>query len=145
MWQNTHFIRTKFINSIYEIIFKYIEKYEKLCAGHRNKSYLRKLLQSENWYRMLYLLRNNASHSDNLHTKVKFTGFIKELNQPRIEWKNLVVEDGMFGHKIRYNDEDLNELYNEIYNYVATNYQEFYIQPDGTIIEELRPYNDGHP
>jgi len=137
---NFHFIRTKFINSIYEVLEKYIKKFASLTGQKDDKGFccsLRKELRNEDWYVMLYLLRNNASHSDNIQTPVVFKSFLKKLNKETISWKTIEVKNGMYGHKIRYNDEELLELYNEMIEYIIANHKIFITSLNGKVISEL--------
>lgn len=136
---NAHYTRTKFINSLYEILEKYLEAFA-VHSGEgetqTRKCSLRIALRKQPWYIMLYFLRNNASHENNLFKKIEFKAFLKELPSPFV-WREIVVTNGMDGHTLRYNDLDIEELYKEIMTFIANNHLLFISKTDGTIISEL--------
>jgi hypothetical protein len=115
-YQNFHFLRTKFINEIYEILEKYLALYADKTSQVDGKSLLRKRLQMEDWYKVFYQIRHNASHSNLLHTKVEFRSFIK--NETQLVWKDIIISNGMMGHDIKYNDRHLDEIYHLLKNFL---------------------------
>jgi len=141
--ENAHFLRTRFINSLYEALEKYIIKFS-LLTGFKDdkKCTLRLELQQQDWYIMLYLLRNQASHFDGMQTPVLFRGWIKHLNKKVFTWRNIEVTEGMDGHSIRYDDNELLELSQEIEDYINKCLDSFVKDSSGRIIPELA---DGIP
>jgi hypothetical protein len=115
-FQNCHFLRTKFINEIYEILEKYLVLYADKTGQGNGQSLLRKSIQKEDWYRVFYQIRHHASHSNFLHTKVKFQSFIK--NETQLVWKDIIISNGMMGHEIKYNDRHLDDIYILLKNFL---------------------------
>ena len=137
---NSHFLRTKFINSIFEILSKYVLKYESLFKKDElRKNYLRTQLQKQDWYIILYILRNNASHADGIHTPFEKPRFLKDSKKTTFTWKTITVSIGMMSHSIRYNNEELLELYDEMVGYIVENHALFTRTNEGEKLFELIP------
>ncbi|QJD96526.1 hypothetical protein HH214_11890 [Mucilaginibacter robiniae] len=137
-FQNFHFIRTKFINSIYEILEKYILKYEQQFEKSiSRRTHLRNRLQMKDWYIMLYILRNTASHADGLETPFIKYSFLKSLPKNTFVWKEISVTVGMLSHQIRYNNDELLELYNELHQFIKCNFDLFTKSNRGEILTKL--------
>ncbi len=125
-FQNYHFLRGRFINCIFEVLNKYISRYEsQFGKTEGRKVYLRTQLQKKDWYVMLYILRNNASHADGLHTEFDLPYFLKDSKKTSFTWRTISVTKGMFAYAIRYNDEELLLLYEDMMSFIKLNYELF--------------------
>jgi len=112
LMSNSHFLRTKILNVVFETISHYFAKSEHW-----------KQLHTLNWFQILYLLRNNASHFDNYNRKICFPTWKWLVNPypPNVEWNNIKISNGQFGHDIKYNDRQVLELMDYIVKYFDEN------------------------
>lgn len=116
LMSNSRFLRTRILNIVFETINHYF-----------SKSHLWKKLHTLDWFQVLYLLRNNASHFDNYNKIITFPTW-KWLITPypeKVEWNNIRILNGQFGHDIRYNDKQVLELIDNIITYFDQNESEF--------------------
>jgi hypothetical protein len=121
-FQNYHFIRTRFINSVFEILEKYILKYQsQFNKDDGKRTGLRTELQKRDWYVILYILRNNASHADGLHEDFSVPRFLKDSNRTSYKWRTITVEFDQPAHSIIYTDRELLELYDEMFQFILFN------------------------
>lgn len=107
------FIRNRFLNEPYEIIMNYLEGLEK-----SKSTKLRKILFNEPWFRILYLLRNNASHFNNYGRYIKSDWIFRE---DKVIWGTLIINKSDIGHEIRYTDREIILLMHHTINYLETN------------------------
>ena len=109
---NAHFIRTRVTNNVFELIKYYLDD-KFLMSG----------LHSLDWFQVLYLLRNNASHLDNHGLHVKFPDW-KWLINPYpevVSWNGIEIKNGQKGETIRYSDKQIIDLLDVINNYFIEN------------------------
>ena len=99
---NSHYNRTRILNAFYEITIHYIEGLNK----EKEKS-LKSKLFNEDWFRVLYVLRNNASHFDNYGKQIEWIFRKKDS----ISWETITIKKDDIGHEIRYNDAELIRLF----------------------------------
>ena len=115
---NAHFLRNKAINSIYEIIHKYL-----LQEGKQEMT----KYYSYDWFRVLNVLRNSASHADNEGRVVQFPDRDPKWKKnpdknpikpypDTIQWGNIKITRGQ-KENIRYSDKDLLELFKHIVSF----------------------------
>jgi hypothetical protein len=135
--ENQHFLKTKFLSNLFEILEKYIIKYAESSGQNEKTCILRKELRSLDWYIILYFLRNAGSHTDGYQTKVEFLGFTKIL-KPQVQWKDITITEGMYGHEINYNDKHITDLYLEMRVYI-NDHKKLFTTKDGVDIAELLP------
>ena len=135
--QNYHFIRTKFINGIFEILKKYIDKHTALC--NEKATLLKTTLYQQDWYIMLFILRNNASHADGLHRPFQYPPFIKEKNKLSFTYKTIVIDVNQKAHSIRYNNDEILELYEDMFQFIIANQLLFLTNDEGTFLPDLIP------
>jgi hypothetical protein len=121
LFLNNQYIRKKFINTIYEILEKYVGKHESQFPAKTEKTFLRKKLQNETWYSMLMILRNAASHADGLEVYISFPKYLSKAGTTNIKWETIEATDGMLQHELRYNDEELKVLYSEMCQWIIDN------------------------
>lgn len=92
---NAHFLRTRYLNSLYEAIMNFLEGLDK---GKRKR--VSDDLFKRNWFKVLRILRDNSSHFDNF-------GKITNWHWPKediIKWESIEIKKTDIGNDIRYND-----------------------------------------
>lgn len=100
---NSHFLRTRYINGIYETILNFLEG-----LGKEQKKIVSDELFKKSWFKVLRILRDNASHFDNFG-KITLWYWPKE---EEIKWENIIIKKSDIGHEIRYNDYEIISLGN---------------------------------
>jgi len=136
--QNNHFLRARFLNSIFEVLNKYLIKYEsQFKKDEGRKNYLRTQLQKKDWYIMLYILRNNASHADGIHTPFEAPWFLKDSKKNSFVWKTISVSTGVFAHSIRYNNDEILELFEEMFQFIMKHKDLFTMNNKGELLPAL--------
>lgn len=95
---NAHLTRTGTLNYAYEIIKSYSDKNRALKITEQ--------LKKEKWYAVLYVLRNNASHADNMHKILSFERceWIRKQHGKSFIYDNIKITEGAPADMIRYND-----------------------------------------
>jgi len=113
----TDVARKAIINTQYELIINFIE------IDPSKKNALQIELRNQLWFKVLNLLRNNASHFDNLgKTLLKSERrFPKYITEDEVKWKNITITESMMGHTLRYNDFEVIELLEEASAYFEAN------------------------
>ena len=112
---NAHFIRTRTLNAVIETMKHFLNK-DQLAILHKN-----------DWFQVLYVLRNIASHYDGGHEPIKFPRF-KWLLQPypnKIEKEGIVIIEGQMGNEVRYNDMQLIKILSDSIKYFISNRDQF--------------------
>jgi hypothetical protein len=133
-----HFIRTKFINVIYEVLKKYLTRYDQLLkASNDDRNYLRKQLEKLEWYMLLSILRNNASHSDGINVPFKFPEFMSQ-SITSFTYLGIYVQKEMKSHSIQYQNIQLTELFYEMINFIKENEKLFTETNKGKVIVGLK-------
>jgi hypothetical protein len=113
---NAHFLRGRIINAFYEITMNYIERFDSA-----KQKILKDKLFKEDWFRVLYVLRNTVSHFDNYGKKIEW--IFKKKN--KISWHNIIINKNDIGHLIRYNDPEIYQLVSFGLNYFLQNQSAF--------------------
>ena len=105
------FVRDRYINTVYETIINYLQINEK---KHLLKTHFRK----QDWFQMLYALRNNASHFDNFGKPVihDYIDWIPDT----ITWNDLSIKKSQLGHEVVYTDTYIRELAEHGQNYIIS-------------------------
>lgn len=98
---NTHFLRGRILNAFYEITMNYIEGFDSV-----KQKALKDKLFKEDWFKVLYVLRNTASHFDNYGKEIEW--IFKKKDQ--VSWHNIIINKNDIGHLIRYNDAEIYQL-----------------------------------
>jgi hypothetical protein len=107
---NMHFIRTKSLNNLYELLFDYSRMQD-------NKMKLWKYLETLSWFRVLHILRNIGSHF-NLHGKMP--GWVD--GYPAIlKWKTITIDKNQHANTVRYSDFEVFDLMVEALKFVREN------------------------
>lgn len=116
--RNAHFIRARVLNAVVELIKKYYEGSDKWFQLHELE-----------WFQVLYVLRNIASHADNYNNKIIFPKRtpnswkkLKKAYPDKIQWKGIEIENGHIGN-IRYNDEEILELLDYVIQFFSLNFK----------------------
>ncbi len=100
--RNSHFVRARALNAIVEAIKHYFQGSRGLIAK----------LHTLEWFQVIYVLRNVASHFDLHNEQVEF---------PRMKWllhpypntitsHGISISNGQYGHTVHYADKKLLEL-----------------------------------
>jgi len=108
---SSHWNRTKFLNATFELIMNYLDGLDK-----PEKKRLSKKLFNEEWFRVLFVLRNNASHHDNYGKQIEWS-----FKEEKIQFQGIIINKNDIGHKIRYNDAELFNLLEYTYAYFIEN------------------------
>lgn len=109
---NAHFLRTRVINNMFELIKAYLD----------NKN-LMKELHKLDWFQVLYLLRNNSSHLDNHSKEIKFPDW-RWLDEPYpsvVSWNDITIKNNQRGETIKYNDKQIINLLDKVNSYFIEN------------------------
>jgi hypothetical protein len=113
---NSHYLRTRVLNNVFEMISHFFNESSHWAKFH-----------TMNWFQVIYLLRNNASHLDNYNKNVSFPKW-KWLLEPypeEVTWQGILIINGQFGHDIRYNDKQILDLLDYIVFYFDKNRENF--------------------
>jgi hypothetical protein len=108
---NAHFIRARVINAIVEVIKKYYKDSPNWFKLH-----------SLDWFRVLYVLRNVASHADGFEEVIKFPTWKKLTDQypNTITWNGITINNGHTGN-VEYADKQIISLVEHTINFFKSN------------------------
>ena len=102
-------IREKYIINVYEAI--------KNFSDHNKGKKLLVHLTQFDWFKMLQLLRRNASHFDNYGKEFNFSKEYPDV----VTWGGITIRRGQLGHEIEYTDNYAVDLVGCCHEYLKNN------------------------